>query len=68
MARYTHTSDHRLARKLWEDLGGTVAHVRRTGELRFLHPAFEHSIRVNGRRKDVPAIVLSRINRLLNNI
>jgi negative regulator of sigma E activity len=62
---YTHTSDKRTAKKLWEQLGGSIEAVRRTGEVRFLHPSFDNSIRVNHRRKDVPAIVLSRINQLL---
>lgn len=35
-------------------LGGTVEPVRRTGELRFSHPAADKTVRVNGRRKDAP--------------
>jgi hypothetical protein len=65
MTMHIHTSNHRLAKRLWENLGGSVVYVRRTGEVRFLHPAFEKSVRVNSRRDDVPAIVLSRINQLL---
>jgi hypothetical protein len=65
MSPHLHTSDHRLAKRLWENLGGRVVYVRRTGEIRFLHPAYEKSVRINGRRNDVPAIVLSRINQLL---
>lgn len=39
---------------------------RRTRETRNAHTAFQRTIRVNDRRSDVPAVLLSRINQLLN--
>ena len=65
MKNAIHTSSPRLFARLWRELGGLIEHVRRTGELRFLHPAFVGSVRVNGRRSDVPAVLLSRLNQLL---
>jgi negative regulator of sigma E activity len=46
-------------------LGGEMIPVRRTGEMRYIHPAFQKTIRANDRRTDVPAVLLSRINQLL---
>lgn len=40
--------------RLAPELGVEVTNVRRTGELRFRHPALTTSVRVNGRRKDAP--------------
>lgn len=60
-----HTSDRRQAKKLWIKLGGQMVPVRGTGELRYLHPAFNKSVRANNRRHDVPAVILSRINQLI---
>mgnify|MGYP000884130504 CR=1 FL=1 len=60
-----HTSDCRKFKKMWVLLGGKLEHVRRTGELRYLHPVFTASVRANDRRADVPAVLLSRINHLL---
>jgi hypothetical protein len=65
MTNRIHTSSSRKAKKLWTLLGGTFAPVHRTGEVRYVHPAFEETIRANDRRNDVPAVLLSRINRLL---
>lgn len=36
------------------EIGIAVNPVRRTGELRFSHPAMNNTVRVNGRRKDSP--------------
>ena len=36
------------------EIGIAVNPVRRTGELRFSHPAMHNTVRVNGRRKDSP--------------
>lgn len=58
-------SNHRDAQRRWLDLGGQVLPVRRTGEVRYVHPAFPASIRANGRRHDAPAILLCRIGQLL---
>lgn len=60
-----HTTNPRYAQRLWHELGGTIRLVRGTGEIRFLHPTFPSSVRANGRRSDVPAVLLCRINKLL---
>ena len=39
--------------------------VRRTGEKRYIHNLFDRPLRTNGRRDDVPAKLLSRINQLM---
>ena len=65
MIDHIHTSNPRHAKRLWLELGGHIEPVRRTGELRYLHPLFPDSIRANDRRSDVPAVVLCRINKLL---
>lgn len=64
MNRPIHLSDARHFKRLWLDLGGSIHDVRRTGEVRYLHPHFAHSVRANDRRKDVPAVLLSRVNQL----
>lgn len=63
--RVVHTSNARLFKRLWVAHGGTVVSVRRTGEARYEHPRFERTVRANDRRKDVPAVLLSRLNALL---
>ena len=60
-----HTSDSRRADRIWRTLGGTISPVRRTGEKRYAHDHFASPLRINGRREDVPAKLLSRINQLL---
>ena len=60
-----HTSNARRANRIWLLLGGRMVPVRRTGEVRYFHEAFEDSIRANARRHDVPAVLLSRINQLI---
>jgi len=60
-----HTSDGRRAKRIWLSLGGTIVPVRATGEVRYLHPVFVDCIRANDRRKDPPAVLLSRINQLM---
>lgn len=59
------SSDVLKANRVWLALGGRIENVRRTGEVRYTRAAFSDSIRANGRRKDTPAILLSRINQLL---
>lgn len=59
------TTDPRKIRVLWETCGGTVLAVRRTGEERWAHPAFKDTVRANGRRNDIPAIILCRLNHLV---
>lgn len=65
MNHAVHTSNGRRAQKIWIMLGGEMIPVRRTGEMRYIHPAFQNTIRANDRRTDVPAVLLSRINQLL---
>lgn len=60
-----HTSDARHFRHLWLSLGGWVEPVRRTGESRYGHGSLAHTIRVNGRRHDVPAVLLTKLNQLI---
>lgn len=60
-----HTSDARRADRIWLLLGGTIEEVRRTGEKRYLHSLFDRPLRTNGRRNDVPAKLLSRINQVM---
>lgn len=65
MRHALHTSDGRIAKRIWMLLGGEMIPVRRTGEMRYAHPAFHSTVRANNRRTDVPAVLLSRINQLL---
>lgn len=60
-----HTSNGRKVERLWLLLGGQVLPVRRTGEKFFIHESFISPLRINGRRDDVPAKLLSRVNQLL---
>jgi hypothetical protein len=60
-----HTSDARRADRIWLQLGGRIVSIRGTGEKRYLHSHFYRPLRTNGRRKDVPAKLLSLINQLL---
>ena len=65
MSHPIHTSNRRRADKLWLLLGGEILPVRRTGEKFYIHTKFPGPIRTNGRRDDVPAKVLSRLNQLI---
>ena len=60
-----HTSDSHRANRIWILLGGTIEDIRRTGEKRYSHNVFDRPLRTNGRRDDVPAKLLSRINQLM---
>lgn len=60
-----HTSNPHQADRIWLLLGGRIEPVRGTGEKRYLHEHFTHPLRTNGRRQDVPAKLLSRLNQLL---
>lgn len=64
MPHAIHTSNPRLFNRLWLALGGRIVPVRRTGEVFYIHPSFERPVRANGRRKDVQAKLLSRLNHL----
>lgn len=61
-----HTSNSRKFKKLWLRHGGVITSVNRTGEARYTHHLFSNTIRVNDRRKDVPAKLLSRLNTILH--
>ena len=63
--RAIHTSNGRQAERIWLLLGGQVLPARRTGEKFFIHEFFDAPLRLNGRRDDVPAKLLSRINQLI---
>ena len=65
MTKPIHTSDARHFKRLWLHYGGTIGHLRRTGEARYRHPLFVDSVRANDRRKDVPAVLISRLNQVL---
>lgn len=65
MPNAIHTSDARHFKRLWVGLGGAIQNRRRTGEARYTHPMFDDSVRANDRRKDVPAVLLSRLNQLV---
>lgn len=60
-----HTSDAHRADRIWLLMGGRIEPVRRTGERRYIHDLFDRPLRINGRRDDVPAKLLSRINQLM---
>ncbi len=60
-----HTSDAHRADRIWLLLGGSIEPLRRTGEKRYIHNLFDRPLRINGRRDDVPAKLLSRINQLM---
>lgn len=54
---------HRVARVEVPGIGSWG--VRGTGEKRYVHEHFAHPLRANGRRSDVPAKLLSRLNQLI---
>lgn len=45
--------------------GGTVRHLRRTGEVAYSHPAVQERPRANGRRKDAPAHLVRFVRRVI---
>ncbi len=59
-----HTSDIYKVERAWLLLGGRIESVRRTGETRYRHDALAKPLRVNGRRNDVPAKLLTLLNRI----
>lgn len=65
MTHPVHTSNRRLFNRLWLARGGRIVPVRRTGEVFYIHPHFRNPVRANGRRRDVPAKLLSRFNTLV---
>jgi hypothetical protein len=65
MTTAIHTSDARHFKRLWLAMGGAIKPQRRTGEVRYCHPWMVDTILANDRRKDVPAVLLSRLNQLI---
>ncbi len=65
MNKAIHTSDARHFKKLWRSFGGAILELRGTGEVRYVHTHFVDTVRSNDRRKDVPAVLLSRLNQLI---
>ena len=59
-----HLTDARHFKKAWRSLGGVILEVRGTGEVRYLHSQFIDSVRANDRRKDIPAVLISRLNQI----
>ena len=59
-----HTTDRVKMDRMWLMLGGTIEPVRRTGEMRYRHPQIPSPLTINGRRKHVPAKLLSRVNQV----
>ena len=60
-----HSSDPHKVDGIWLMLGGRITPVRRTGEKRYRHDQFESPLTVNGRRHDVPAKLISRLNQII---
>lgn len=54
----------RDALKRARELGFQVEEVFRTGELRFSHPQFARTFRVNSRRKDASRVLTMRIRQV----
>lgn len=65
MTNAIHLTDTRHFKKLWKDMGGTILELRGTGEVRYVHTHFVDTVRANDRRKDVPAVLISRMNQLI---
>jgi hypothetical protein len=59
-----HTSDIRKVERMWLLQGGRIENVRRTGEVRYTHDSLLKPLRANGRRLDVPAKLLTVLNRV----
>jgi len=59
-----HTTDIHKVERMWLLLGGRIENVRRTGETRYRHDSLAKPLRVNGRRNDVPAKLLTVLNRV----
>ena len=59
-----HTTDIHKVERMWLLLGGRIESVRRTGETRYRHESLDRPLRVNGRRNEVPAKLLTFLNRV----
>lgn len=65
MVKPLHLTNARKFKREWRTMGGEIIEIRRTGEVRYVHTLFVDTVRVNDRRKDVPAVMVSRLNQLL---
>ena len=50
---------------LSNELGCSVEHCRRTGEIKVHHPSFGKVIKLNMRRNDSPRVLVSKIRQLM---
>lgn len=55
----------REATQAFEDLGGTVHHMRRTGEDAYRHPGLARPMKINIRRKSAPRCLTTAVSRLM---
>jgi hypothetical protein len=62
------TRDRRTFDRLWSTLGGVIEFKHGTGELLYVNAMFGIAVRINGRRKDVPAVLISKINQILRSV
>lgn len=51
-------SSRRRFDRVWQQIGGTVEHVRRTGEARYRHPSRKRPIKVSARRDDTQRVLI----------
>lgn len=65
MMKPVHLTDTRQFKRAWNQLGGDVLAISGTGEVRYVHTYFVDTVRANDRRKDVPAVLISRLNQLI---
>lgn len=63
-SKVCHTSNLHKVEVMWLLLGGQIESVRRTGETRYRHDVLDKTLRINGRRNDVPAKLLTLLNRV----
>lgn len=64
MVKPLHLTDARKFKREWRMMGGEIIEIRGTGEVRYVHTHFVDTVRANDRRKDVPAVMISRLNQL----
>lgn len=64
MAHLSGGVNRRQLDDLLRRLGGTVAHLNRTGEVQYSHPAIPERPRADGRRKDAPRHLVAFVHRI----
>jgi len=57
-------ANRRRVDDLFRHAGGTITHVRCTGEVRYSHPLLERPITANARRKDTTRLLTKAVLRL----